>query len=107
MEQDGKKPYALLEREFEDLRKIHSSLVKGLEGMNIKMESLITENEFYKKQLVNADSRVDISKEVVLNNLQQSKEIEDNLVAEIIALKTERKKLKAEICQLQLHGEQE
>ena len=96
---NDKKPYALLEKEFNDLRRIYSSLVSALEGINLELETLRTENEFYKKQLINADNRVGISKDIVENNLLQSKKVEDNLVAEIIALKAERKELKWQISQ--------
>jgi chromosome segregation ATPase len=91
---NDKKPYALLEREFEDLRKIYASLVGALEGINAELEHLRSENEFYKKQLFNADNRVEISKDIVNNNLEQSQKTHDNLVKEILKLKGEIKQLK-------------
>jgi len=90
----SKKPYALLEREFEDLRKLYRSLVNGVEAMNKENVELREANAVFNAQLVNADNRVDISKGIVANHLMQSKEEIDGLVAEIMQLKGEIKRLK-------------
>ena len=89
-----KKPYALLEREFEDLRKLYRSLVNGVDAMNKENAGLREANAVLNDQLINADDRVGISKGIVENHLGQSKEEIDSLVKEIMELKAEIKRLK-------------
>jgi len=88
---NNKKPYALLEQEFSDLRRLYSSLSSAVKGINAESALLRKENAFLKAQNTNADSNVAIQKKITMDNIMQSKEIENNLVAEIIALKKELK----------------
>lgn len=91
---EEKKPYVQLEKEYNDLRRLHNSMVNAVEGITNRMTFLEEENIFYKEQLVNADKRVVISKDIVANNIQQMSEENSKLVEEILLLKKEIKQLK-------------
>lgn len=85
----------LMQNDYDALRRLHdatNSAVKELEGENARLRSQV---EFLQRQVENADKRVAIQKQIVIDNLNQSREVHDNLVAEILALKKEIKELKA------------
>lgn len=87
----GKKGYNELSNDYSALKRLHDALVLSVENMNTAMDACRAENAFYKAQLQNADRFVMIQKQITIDNLNQSREVHDNLVAEIIELKNKLK----------------
>ena len=83
-----------LQDKYDKLKRHHDSLVAAIEMLNASLAHLNTENDILKKQLVNADKFVAIQKQVVIDNLDQSRVNEAELVKDIKALNLQEKSLR-------------
>jgi hypothetical protein len=80
-----------LKNKYDMLRRRYNLLVLDVEKIEPKMEKLQAEVAFCKAQLINADKNVAIQKQIVIDNIRQSQETQNNLVAEIMELKKQLK----------------
>lgn len=92
--QGEKKPYSLLEEEYNTIRRKHLALIVEMQKLEQEVFKHREYSEFAKKQLINADENVAIQKNITMNNIMQSQETHDNLVAEILELRADIKQLK-------------
>ena len=76
-----------LQAKYDKLQRHHNSVVRAMDIINANMAQVIKENTVLKNQLRNADQFVSIHKQIVIDNLQQSRESERRLVQEIKVLK--------------------
>ena len=83
-----------LQKKYDKLQRHHNSVVKAVDALNGNLAQLRNENAILKNQLINADQFVSIHKQIVIDNLQQSKESEGRLVQEIKALKEKIKSMR-------------
>jgi len=81
-----------LPKNYDTLKRIHDSMVVGVQKMEAAMVQLRAETAFYKEQLINADKNISIQKQIVINQIEQDQLTKDNLVAEIMEL---REKIKS------------
>ncbi len=83
-----------LQDKYDRLIRHHNATVGAVKTLNAGLAHLNTENDILKNQLVNANKFVEIQKKVVIDNLQQSAEVQHGLVKEIMVLKDKIKHLK-------------
>ena len=89
-----KRSYTQLEEDWSTLRRQHLALIVEMKKLEQEVFKHREYSEFCKEQLINADENVAIQKKVTMNSIMQSQVTHDNLVKEILELKTEIKKLR-------------
>ena len=82
-----------LQKNYDVLKRMHDSMILGVQKMEDAMVQLRAETSFYKEQLVNADKNISIQKQIVINQIKQDQINTDSLVVEIIKLKEKIKRL--------------
>lgn len=83
-----------LQKKYDRLQRHHNSVVKAVDILNANLTQVHNENAVLKNQLINADQFVSIHKQIVIDNLKQSRESEGRLVQEIKVLKEKIKFMK-------------
>lgn len=85
-----------LQNNYNALKRIHDSANAAVKKLEEQLAAIMAENAILKANIENADKRVIIQKQIVIDNLRQSQEIHDNLVKEIMTLRKIIKELRGQ-----------
>lgn len=91
------KEFQELQEKYSALSRLHNSLVEATNDLEKKYKEALGEKQFLQAQLLNCQKALDINKEIMRQTLTQNNELKEKNSDEIILLREEMKRLKAEL----------
>ena len=85
-----------LQNNYDALKRLHDSTNEAVRMLEEKLRLIMTDNAILQANVENADKRVEIQKQVVIDNLRMTQKEKDKLVEEIMTLRNIIKGLRAE-----------
>jgi len=85
-----------LQDDYDALKRLHDSTNAAVTILEERMNLILGENARLKADIENADKRVAIQKQIVIDNLRMTQDEKDKLVQEILGLRKIIKGLRGE-----------
>jgi len=85
-----------LQDDYDALKRLHDSANSAIVELSKQLQEIGVENLRLKASVENADKRVGIQKQIVVDNLRMTQEEKDKLVQEILELRKVIKGLRGE-----------
>lgn len=83
-----------LQKNYDALKRLHDTTNEAVKRLEKHLAAIMAENAMLKANIENADKRVMIQKQIVIDNLRQTQEEKDDLVKEVMILRQKIKGLK-------------